>query len=88
MALSTAVKSQQAPRRAAVATPGAQLRAARRQAGLSQDFLGKLIGATQQAVSRWEQDLGYPERTYWSALEEVLGVDVSAWARQRHVARR
>jgi transcriptional regulator with XRE-family HTH domain len=56
-----------------------ELRAARRRAGLSQEFLGKLIGATQQAVSRWEKGLGKPERVYWSALQEVLGIDMSSW---------
>jgi transcriptional regulator with XRE-family HTH domain len=46
---------------------------------MSQEFLGKMIGATQQTVSRWEKGLGAPEPVYRRALSEVLGVEPGVW---------
>jgi transcriptional regulator with XRE-family HTH domain len=47
---------------------------------MSQEFLGKMIGATQQTVSRWEKGLGAPEAVYRRALADVLGVEPAVWA--------
>lgn len=46
---------------------------------MSQELLGKMIGATQQTVSRWEQGRGAPRMGLRSALLDVLGPDWDCW---------
>ncbi len=73
----------------AVAAPyeeaGRSLRLARVRASMSQQFLGILLGATQQTVSRWEQGLGAPGRSAQGSLCSVLGLPRDLWSlRARH----
>jgi transcriptional regulator with XRE-family HTH domain len=68
---------------ARLAAAGEALRRSRVQARMSQQFLGVLLGTTQQTVSRWEQGLGAPEHATRAALEEILGLPASVWGRVR-----
>lgn len=54
-----------------------KLRAARREAGLTQEELGSLIGTTQSAVQTWERLTGggAPSARYFSRLVDVLRLD-------------
>lgn len=53
---------------------GHRIRARRERAGLSQDELGKQVGATQSTVGKWELGSSVPRwPTMWT-LGEVLGV--------------
>lgn len=40
---------------------GANLREIRKQKNISQEGLAELLNVSRQAISKWEQDLGYPE---------------------------
>jgi transcriptional regulator with XRE-family HTH domain len=62
---------------------GSALRRARIGSRMSQQFLGVLLGTTQQTVSRWEQGLGAPEVPTRHALEEILGLAADVWGRAR-----
>ena len=33
----------------------------RKERGLSQEALAEIVGTTRQAISKWENDQGYPE---------------------------
>ena len=55
----------------------ANLRAARKAAGLTQTALAERLGTTQQAVAKWESGRGVPrDETRWR-LAEALGVPVT-----------
>lgn len=54
----------------------ANLRAARKAAGLTQTALAEMLGTTQQAVAKWESGKGVPrDETRWR-LATALGVGV------------
>ena len=53
----------------------ASLRAAR---SMTQSALADLLGVTFQAVSKWENDLSYPDVTLLPLLSETLGVSIDA----------
>jgi len=55
---------------------GAHLAALRRDAGLSQAELGRLIGETQQNVAYWEQSDRPPRSDVLPMMAKVLGVTV------------
>jgi len=42
-------------------TLGQRLQKARKESGLSQEELAEQLGVSRQAVSKWENDSGYPE---------------------------
>ena len=42
-------------------TLGQRIQKGRKEAGLSQEELAEQLGVSRQAVSRWENDNGYPE---------------------------
>jgi len=44
---------------------------------LTQDELGRLIGVSRQAVSKWEREECYPDITLLPALAELLGYDIN-----------
>ncbi len=50
---------------------------ARRQAGLTQEGLASLIGITPQAVSKWENGVGYPDVTLFPDIARVLNIPIS-----------
>jgi DNA-binding transcriptional regulator YiaG len=62
-----------------LAAAGDLLRRARQSARMSQQFLGVLLGTTQQTVSRWEQGLGAPEEATQEALRQILPLPADLW---------
>ncbi|MBO4216319.1 MAG: DUF2807 domain-containing protein [Clostridia bacterium] len=48
----------------------------RRQNGLTQEALAKKLGISPQAVSKWENGIGYPDVTLFPPLSEALGVPI------------
>ena len=51
---------------------------ARQRKRWTQTELAKRLGVTRGAVTNWETGVSYPKRTI-GAIEEVLGVDLSAY---------
>lgn len=54
------------------------LKQARKQKGLSQENLAELLGVSRQAVSKWEQDEGYPEVEKLLLLSQKLEVSLDS----------
>lgn len=48
----------------------------RKLAGLTQEALAKKLGISPQAVSKWENGIGFPDVTLFPPLAEALGVPV------------
>lgn len=55
---------------------GIYLRTLREEKGLSQFQLGKLVGVTDKAVSKWENGYAKPKNYTVMKLSEVLSVSV------------
>ena len=55
---------------------GKRLQKLRKAKGLTQEELADRMGVSGQAVSKWENDLSYPDITIIPALAEVLGTDI------------
>ena len=55
---------------------GQRLRALRREAGMSQETLAERLEVSRQAVSKWENDLGFPETEKLLRLGELFGVSM------------
>lgn len=55
---------------------GAFLRTLREAKGLSQFQLGKLVGVTDKAVSKWENGYAKPKNYTIMKLSEILSVSV------------
>lgn len=55
---------------------GGQIRRLRIRRGLVQGDLALRLGVTRQAVSKWENDVAYPDITLLPALADLLGVTV------------
>jgi transcriptional regulator with XRE-family HTH domain len=55
--------------------PGAIVRAARREAGLTQRALAERVGTTQSAVARWEAGADSPRLDTLAALLRACGVE-------------
>lgn len=49
----------------------------RRRAGLTQEALATRLGITPQAVSKWENGVGYPDVTLFPVIADVLGIPIS-----------
>lgn len=49
---------------------------ARRKAGMTQEAFANRLGITPQAVSKWENGLGYPDVTLFPEIAEVLGIPI------------
>ncbi len=60
---------------------GGQIRLLRTRAGLRQGDLAERLGVTRQAVSKWENDVAYPDITLLPALADLLGVTVDGLLR-------
>lgn len=58
---------------------GANLRAARNGAGLTQRQLAERIGTDSFQVSRWERGANRPQDATLAALADALGVDLAAF---------
>ena len=55
---------------------GGQIRCLRVRCGLRQGDLAARLGVTRQAVSKWENDVSYPDITLLPSLAALLGVTV------------
>ncbi|MBQ7474917.1 MAG: helix-turn-helix transcriptional regulator [Clostridia bacterium] len=53
---------------------GEQIAALRRERGMTQDALAAELGVTNQAVSKWESGMNYPDVTLIPAIAEYFGV--------------
>ena len=53
---------------------GENLRTMRRKKNISQEELAGKLNVSRQAISRWEQDNGYPEMEKMIALSKILNV--------------
>ena len=49
----------------------------RKELGMTQENLANIIGITPQAVSKWENGIGYPDVTLLSDIATALNVSVS-----------
>ncbi len=54
------------------------LKQIRKEHHLSQEELAEMVGVSRQAVSKWEQDMGYPEVETLLLLSEKLNVSLDA----------
>lgn|GEM_PF-6413832 len=61
-----------------ITTAAAKIRQLRKEKGLTQDELAKLLGVTNQAVSKWENGLSYPDVALLTKLAEVLGISIDS----------
>lgn len=52
----------------------ARMKAARKQAGLSQDEMGRLLGVSYRTYRRWETQGGYGLLNHLSDIARVLGL--------------
>ena len=57
---------------------GENLKTIRKQKGLSQEALAELLDVSRQSVSKWEQDLGYPEAEKLILLSQKMTVSLDA----------
>ena len=57
-------------------TLGQRLQNARKEAGLSQEELAEQLGVSRQAVSKWENDSGYPEMEKMIRLSQIYQVSL------------
>ena len=61
---------------------GANIRARRMEAGLSQEELGARLGISGQAVSKWEQGVTAPDLSVLPLLSELFGVTIDSLFRE------
>lgn len=54
------------------------LKKIRKEKGLSQEDLAELLGVSRQAVSKWEQDMGYPEVEKLLLLSNRLNISLDS----------
>ncbi|HIR22455.1 MAG TPA: helix-turn-helix transcriptional regulator [Candidatus Scatosoma pullicola] len=59
-------------------TIGENIAAYRKQKGLTQEGLAEICSVTPQAVSKWENDLSYPDITLLKPLSRAFGISVDA----------
>ena len=57
-------------------TLGQRLQKARKETGLSQEELAEQLGVSRQAVSKWENDNGYPEMEKMIRLSQIYQVSL------------
>ena len=50
----------------------------RKEKGLTQEGFASLLGITPQAVSKWENGIGYPDISLFPEIARVLGVSIDA----------
>lgn len=55
---------------------GAVISNARKKAGLTQEALAAKLGITPQAVSKWENDVGYPDVTLLPEISKTLDISL------------
>lgn len=57
-------------------TLGQKIQKCRKETGLSQEELAEQLGVSRQAVSRWENDNGYPEMEKMIRLSQIVHVSL------------
>lgn len=57
-------------------TIGQNIASYRKKAGMTQEELSEKIGVTAQAISKWENDLSYPDLEIVRKLAELFGITV------------
>jgi len=57
-------------------TIGKRISYLRREKGITQEEMAEKLGVTPQAVSKWENDISYPDILLLPKLAEMLGVSV------------
>lgn len=57
-------------------TFGEKLFHLRKEKGLTQETLAEQIGTTRQAISKWENDQGYPETEKLLQLSNILEISI------------
>lgn len=57
-------------------TLGQKIQTQRKEIGLSQEELAEQLGVSRQAVSRWENDNGYPEMEKMIRLSQIYHVSL------------
>lgn len=57
-------------------TLGQRIQKGRKESGLSQEELAELLGVSRQAVSKWENDSGYPEMEKMIRLSQLYHVSL------------
>ena len=55
---------------------GALIAARRREVGLTQDTFAAMLGITPQAISKWENGVGYPDVTLFPLIARALGISL------------
>ena len=61
------------------------IRAVRKQKGISQEELAELSGVSRQAVSKWEQGTGFPEVEKILFLSKKLDISLDALMSERPI---
>ena len=64
---------------------GSHLRSLREKKGLSQFQLGKLVGVSDKAVSKWENGYAKPKSSVLLRLSEVLSVSVEELLKDMYI---
>lgn len=57
-------------------TLGKKINQLRKEKGLTQDYISERLGVSPQAVSKWENDISYPDITLLPELAKILEVTV------------
>lgn len=57
-------------------TIGSNIKRLRKEKNLTQEQLAELVGVSFQAISKWENNIGYPDITLLPALSSVLDVSI------------
>ncbi len=57
-------------------TLGKKINQLRKDKGLTQDYISERLGVSPQAVSKWENDISYPDITLLPELAKILEVTV------------
>lgn len=57
-------------------TIGKRISYLRKEKGITQEEMAEKLGVTPQAVSKWENDISYPDITLLPKIAELLGVTV------------
>ena len=68
-------------------TLGDKIYQLRKERGLSQEALAEQLGATRQAVSKWETNQGFPETEKLLRLSSILGVSTDFLLKDEQTAR-
>ena len=55
---------------------GAKIKALRKRDDITQERLADVLGVTNQAVSRWESEAGYPDIEYISPIANFFNVTI------------